>query len=60
MNRERGFKIIDCAVCGKPTRAAAEVARVLCGVCAAAGLEFPKVLQLELFEKNEGDRKGRN
>jgi hypothetical protein len=49
MNRERGSKTLDCAACGKPTRAGAEAARVLCDACAAAGREFPRARQLELF-----------
>jgi len=36
-------KLLDCAACGKPTRAAAEATRVLCDTCAAAG-------QLDLFD----------
>ena len=54
MNRERGMKTLECATCGKPTRAGAEAARVLCDACAAAGREFPRAQQLELFGKEPG------
>jgi hypothetical protein len=50
MKRERGMKLLDCAACGKPTRAGAEAARVLCDACAAAGRDFPRARQLELFD----------
>ena len=49
MNRDRATKILPCAACEKPTRAGAEAARVLCDACAAAGREFPRARQLELF-----------
>ncbi len=52
MNRERGLKILNCACCGKPTRAGAEATRVLCDTCAAAGREFPRARQLELFPRD--------
>jgi hypothetical protein len=57
MKRESGRKMLDCAVCGKPTRAGAEAARVLCDGCAAAGREFPRARQLDLFVK-EGRKPG--
>ena len=50
MNRESSRKVLACAVCGKPTRAGAEAARVLCDTCAAAGREFPRARQLDLFD----------
>ncbi len=53
MNRERGMKTLDCAACGKPTRAGAEAARVLCDACAAAGREFSRARQLELFASQD-------
>jgi hypothetical protein len=43
-------KLLDCAACGKPTRAAAEATRVLCDTCAAAGRDFPRARQLDLFD----------
>ena len=49
MNRERAMKTLECAGCGKPTRAGAEAARVMCDLCAAAGRDFPRARQLELF-----------
>jgi hypothetical protein len=55
MNRESGRKVLDCAVCGKPTRVGAEVARVLCDTCAAAGRDFPRARQLELFDPPVGE-----
>ena len=53
MNRDRGFKLLDCAVCGKPTRSAAEATRVLCDACAASGRDFPRARQLDLFDLPE-------
>jgi hypothetical protein len=50
MNRERGLKTLECAVCGKPTRAGAEATRVLCDACASEGKDFPRARQLELFD----------
>ena len=59
MKREKGMKLLDCAVCGKPTRAGAEAARVLCDSCAAAGRDFPRARQMELFEGlGDGEGKG--
>ena len=55
MKRESGLKLLDCAVCGKPTRAGAEATRVLCDACAAAGHDFPRARQLELFAPPEGE-----
>jgi hypothetical protein len=51
------MKLLDCAVCGKPTRAGAEAARVLCAVCAAAGRDFPRARQLDLFESAKAEEK---
>ena len=48
MNRESSRKVLACAVCGKPTPAGTEAARVMCDACAAAGREFPRARQLEL------------
>ena len=61
MNRASGLKVLDCAACAKPTRAGAEAARVLCDACAAAGRDFPRARQLELFDRESatapaGDR----
>jgi len=50
MTRDSSLKTLDCAVCGKPTRAGAEATRVLCDTCAAAGHDFPRVRQLDLFD----------
>jgi hypothetical protein len=57
MKRDRGIKLLDCAVCGKPTRVGAEAARVLCAVCAAAGRDFPRARQLDLFESAKAEEK---
>jgi len=58
MKRERGMKLLDCAVCGKPTRVGAEATRVLCDACAAAGRDFPRARQLELFDSSrDGEEK---
>lgn len=58
MRRESGLKLLDCAVCGKPTRAGAEATRVLCNTCAAAGRDFPRARQLELFDSPAVEQRG--
>jgi hypothetical protein len=56
MNRDRGFKLLDCSACGKPTRVGAEATRVLCDTCAAAGRDFPRARQLDLFDSREVEK----
>jgi hypothetical protein len=55
MNRERAMKTLECAGCRKPTRAGAEAARVMCDLCAAAGRDFPRARQLDLFFEERGE-----
>jgi len=58
MNRGSSRKVLACAVCGESTLAGAEAERVLCDKCAAAGRDFPRARQLDLFELPvEGKRK---
>ena len=59
MKRGSAQKLLECAGCGRPTRAGAEAARVLCDVCAAAGKDFPRARQLELFREREAEAPGR-
>ena len=54
MNRDQRTKLLDCAVCGRPTPVGAEAVRVLCQDCAAAGESFPQDEQLEFFERLAG------
>jgi hypothetical protein len=53
MNRSSGRKMLECAACGKPTLAGAEAARVLCDACVAAGRDFPRARQMELFTRED-------
>jgi hypothetical protein len=55
MKRSSGLKTLDCAACGKPTRAGAEATRVLCDTCATAGRDFPRARQLDLFNQPKGE-----
>lgn len=50
MNREHRLKTLACSGCGEPTRAGAEATRILCVACAAAGRDFPRARQLDLFD----------
>lgn len=55
MNRDHRAKMLDCAVCGRPTPAGSEATRVLCGMCAASGRDLPRLKQLELLPLEEPD-----
>ena len=48
MDRSNRTKIIECAVCGKPTTAGSEARRIICPECLAKGMEMPQVKQMDL------------